>query len=122
MMLTMLNPFAAKATPIDGKTAMSLVASEDALLVDVREPSELSQGGRARDAVNIPLAALARQANPARPDCHPSLRTDRAVILYCATGSRSSMAGKVMRALGYAKVYDMGPLSAWAAAGGKVAR
>ena len=34
----------------------------------------------------------------------------------------SPAAVEVMRALGYAKVYDMGPLTTWAAAGGKIAR
>ncbi|SFC92376.1 rhodanese-like domain-containing protein [Tropicimonas isoalkanivorans] len=120
MLLTVLNPFAAKATHVDGETAISMVESENAVLVDVRDASELDGGQKAQGAINIPLAALNHRANPRDPACDPALRRDRPIVLYCATGARSGMAGKVMRALGYEKVYDMGPLGAWANAGGMV--
>lgn len=121
MLLTLLNPFAAKAAPIDGPAALEMVRSRSAILVDVREPSELSQGLRAKGAINVPLGTLKQRADPEAPSCEPALRGDQAVILICASGARSGMAGKVMCGLGHKEVYDLGAIEAWRAAGGDMA-
>ena len=122
MLLTLLNPFGAKADPVDGVTAVSMVKSNKAILIDVREPSELAQGGRAKGAINVPVSALATRADPNNAQCEPSLKQGAPIILYCATGARPGIAGKVLRKLGHETVYDLGSLGAWANAGGKIAR
>jgi len=60
----------------------SLMADHQALLVDVREPSEYGSG-HIPGAINIPLRKLARNLN--------KIPSDRPVVLYCTTGYRSSM-------------------------------
>jgi hypothetical protein len=60
----------------------SLMADHQALLVDVREPSEY-RSGHIPSAINIPLRMLARNLN--------KIPSDRPVVLYCTTGYRSSM-------------------------------
>jgi len=122
MLLTLLNPFGAKAESLDGVTAVSMVKSGKAVLLDVRDPSELAQGGRASGAINVPLSALAKRADPKTSQCEPALREGRPIILYCATGARSGMAGKLLRKLGHETVYDLGSISTWSNAGGKLAR
>ncbi|SNS15855.1 rhodanese-like domain-containing protein [Tropicimonas sediminicola] len=122
MLLTLLNPFGAKAEPLDGAAAVSMVKAGKAVLLDVREPSELEQGGRARGAINVPISALERRADPDSPHCEPALKRGAPVILYCASGARSGMAGKVLRKLGHQTVYDLGPITAWSAAGGRLDR
>jgi rhodanese-related sulfurtransferase len=42
------------------------------------------------------------------------------VILYCASGGRSALAGKTLKDLGYEKVYNLGAFKDWAESGGKV--
>lgn len=122
MLLTMLNPFAASGEVIDGARARTLVKQSAAVLVDVREPQEVRQGGQASGAINLPLGELAQRATPATPTCHPDLGTGRPVIVYCATGARSGMAAKILKKLGHAEVYNMGSLAAWTSAGGAVQR
>jgi rhodanese-related sulfurtransferase len=121
MLLTLLNPFAAGGDVIDGAAAKDLVKSDGAVLLDVREAQEI-QGGRAQGAVHVPLSALASRANPSSPQCEPALAKGKPVIIYCASGARSGMAAKMLKKLGHEKVYNLGSLSAWMNAGGKLTR
>ncbi len=122
MLMTFLNPFGAKAEALDPVTAVSMVKKGKAVLIDVRDPGELVQSGRAVGALNIPLGQIGQKADPKNAACPSELKTNVPIILYCATGSRSGMAGKVLRKLGYETVYNIGSLSAWQGAGGKVVR
>ncbi|RYH09056.1 rhodanese-like domain-containing protein [Tropicimonas sp. IMCC6043] len=121
MFLTMFNPFAPGADRIDPVEAITMVKNGKAVLVDVREANEFA-GGRAKGAINLPMGDLARRADPASPACEPALKNGRAVILYCASGARSGMAGKMFRKFGHESVFDLGGLNAWANAGGKLER
>ena len=42
---------------------------------------------------------------------------DKAVVLYCASGGRSALGGKVLRELGYKSVYNAGAFKDLAEAG-----
>ncbi|WP_116131305.1 rhodanese-like domain-containing protein [Tropicimonas sp. IMCC34043] len=121
MLLTLLNPFARSPDAIDAAAAQTLLATRDALLIDVRGPDEMAQG-TAQGAINLPLGTLAHTADPASPNVHPALRKDRPLILFCASGSRSAMAGKLLLKLGYGEVYNLGSIAAWQSAGGKVVK
>ena len=72
-----------------------------ATVVDVRSEAEF-RGGAYRGAINVPLRALA-----SRLDRIPK---DRPVVVYCASGSRSAMAARVLRRSGYADVSNAGGL------------
>ncbi len=85
---------------ISGPEARKLV-SEGALFVDVRNPPEL-QGGRNREAKNIPLGDLKGRMGELGSK-------DRPIILCCASGTRSAMAGRMLKSAGYTKVYNLGP-------------
>ncbi|MBI3130791.1 MAG: rhodanese-like domain-containing protein [Acidobacteria bacterium] len=61
-------------------------------IIDVRTPSEF-QGGHAPGSRNIPLDQLEARIS--------ELDRSRPVILCCATGSRSGMATRWLRSLGY---------------------
>ena len=45
---------------------------------------------------------------------------DKTVILYCASGGRSALGGKVLKDMGYAQVYNLGAFKDWADSGGPV--
>ncbi len=96
------------ARPIGVAVARKLVRS-GALLVDVREPSELAQTGRLAGAVNRPMSDFANEAE--------ALPRDRPIILYCRSGRRSAIAGDILGSLGFTEIYNLGGFEA-AARGG----
>lgn len=116
------RPAAVSISQISGVDAVSGTKSGKLTLIDVREPGEVSKSGKARGALHIPLMTLNSKADPGNPDFHPDLDMDKPVVLYCASGARSQMAAKTLLKLGYQSVYNLGPLSNWSAAGGRIAR
>jgi molybdopterin/thiamine biosynthesis adenylyltransferase/rhodanese-related sulfurtransferase len=72
----------------------------DAVFLDVREPSEWDLG-HVPNALHIPRAQVAGKIQQAIPD-----KSTR-VVVYCARGSRSAVAGAEMRALGYEHVENL---------------
>jgi hydroxyacylglutathione hydrolase len=85
--------------------ASALAAGPDVQLVDVREPSETA-GGIVPGARLIPLARLTAVLD--------TVRRDAPVIVYCASGYRSSIAASVLAEAGFADVSDLlGGYRAW---------
>jgi phage shock protein E len=95
---------------IDGPAARALLASvpaSRAVLLDVRTLEEYAEAHIA-GAKLLPYDAIdAAQARAAILD------KDAVVIVYCRSGRRSAIAAEALLALGYSKVYDLGPISAW---------
>jgi rhodanese-related sulfurtransferase len=104
---------------ISGKEAQELVA-KGALLVDVRDGTEVAATGKAAGAIHIPRGILEFKADPTSPTADPHFSTDKTVILHCASGGRAALAGKLLKDMGYEKVYNLGGLKDWVEAGGKV--
>lgn len=104
---------------IDTNTAKDLI-SQGALLLDVRDAVELQQSGRAQGAHHIPRGMLEFRADDALQSHDPELRKDRAIVLYCAAGGRAALAGKLLKDMGYANVYNVGGLVDWINGGGEV--
>lgn len=101
---------------ITADEARRLIDDEGALLVDVRDAPELA-AGKLRDSVNISRGMLEFRADDATPYHNPELRRDRPVILYCASGGRSALSGKVLHDMGYERVYNLGGFKDAAEAG-----
>ncbi|MGQ0624217.1 MAG: rhodanese-like domain-containing protein [Sporichthyaceae bacterium] len=75
-----------------------------AVLVDLREPSELAENGRIPGAVHVPRGLLEWKADPAGPAPQmPTNLSDR-VILHCAGGGRSALAALALQEMGYTNV------------------
>ena len=104
---------------ISGKEAQEMVA-KGALLVDVRDGTEVAATGKAAGAVHVPRGWLEFKADPESPGHDKSFSRDRAVILHCASGGRAALAGKLLKDFGYDKVYNLGGFKDWVEAGGKV--
>ena len=66
---------------------------------DVRSPAEFASGN-APGSINIPLNEL--------PSRLVELPKDRDVVVFCASGSRSSMAKMVLKTKGFQKVHNAG--------------
>jgi rhodanese-related sulfurtransferase len=88
--------------------ARKLVAKEDALLVDVRDGTELARTGKLKGATHVSRGMIEFRADTDAPSHDPQFRKDRPVVLYCASGGRSALAGKVLKDMGYTKVHNLG--------------
>ncbi|WP_282119957.1 rhodanese-like domain-containing protein [Ruegeria atlantica] len=104
---------------IDTIKAKELIG-QGALLLDVRDAVELQQTGRAQGAHHIPRGMLEFRADDTLKSHDPELRKDRAIVLYCAAGGRAALAGKLLKDMGYEKVYNIGGLPDWVNGGGEV--
>ncbi|UYO44086.1 rhodanese-like domain-containing protein [Rhodopseudomonas palustris] len=93
---------------------------QGALVIDVRDAPEVGNTGKVAGAVNISRGMLEFRADPDSPFYDKHLAKDRPVIVYCASGGRSALAGKVLKDLGYEKVFNLGAFKDWAEAGGAV--
>jgi len=91
------------------------------LLLDVRDMPELVKSGRAEGAHHISRGMLEFRADPDLPSHDSALRKDRAIVLFCASGGRAALAGKLLCDLGYEQVYNLGGFSDWVDGGGVVA-
>jgi rhodanese-related sulfurtransferase len=80
----------------------------NALVVDVRDPSEVQQSGKVKGAVNVSRGMLEFRADPDSPYHNPAFARDKPVLVYCASGGRSALAGKTLKDLGYANVFNAG--------------
>lgn len=104
---------------IDAVTAQHKMA-QGALLLDIRDSTELEKMGRAEGSHHVPRGMLEFRADPASPYYDPQLRPDRPVVLHCASGGRAALAGKLLKDMGYAEVYNLGGFKDWKDGGGPV--
>ncbi len=114
-MLAAAHAAVPKVTPAD---AARLVETADALIVDVRDGTEVAASGKVKGALAVARGSLESRADPDSPNHNPAFRRDRPVILYCAGGGRAALAGKTLRDMGFADVRNLGGFKDWTAAGG----
>jgi rhodanese-related sulfurtransferase len=90
----------------------------DALLVDVREPTERAETGSIPGSVEAPRGMLEFFADPTSPYHRDELNPGRRIIVHCASGARSALAAATLQDLGYERVAHLdGGLKAWKEAG-----
>lgn len=107
-----------KAVPrIGPDDAARLMAEGKAVVVDVRDPSEVQASGKIKGAINVSRGMLEFRADPESPYHDKSFERDKTVILYCASGGRSALGGKALQDLGYRDVRNLGAFKDWADAG-----
>jgi molybdopterin/thiamine biosynthesis adenylyltransferase/rhodanese-related sulfurtransferase len=81
--------------------------NQEIVLVDVREKHEWNEG-HIPGALHVPRGYLELQVEEAVPD------KEKTVVLYCAGGVRSLMAGTTLQQMGYKNVISMsGGFGAW---------
>lgn len=82
--------------------------SAGALVVDVRDGTEVAASGKVKGAVAVSRGLIEFKADPESPMHDPAFRRDRPVVVYCASGGRSALAGKLLRDMGYSDVRNLG--------------
>jgi len=100
--------------------AREMMAKGKTLVVDVRDAPELEKSGKVAGAVHHSRGMLEFRADPESPYYDKSFARDKTIIIYCASGGRSALAGKVLKDMGYGQVYNMGAFKDWADSGGAV--
>ena len=113
---------AANATvpAITPEEAKPLIEAGEALVIDVRDAPEVEASGLVRGALHISRGMLEFRADPASPFHDSRLDPAKTVIVYCASGGRSALAGKALKELGYQDVRNLGGFKDWAESGGAV--
>ena len=77
--------------------------SNGAMIVDVRTPGEFG-GGHYNGAINIPLDKISKNISKMGSK-------DRSVIVYCASGARSSSAAGILKKSGFNNVCNAGSIA-----------
>jgi rhodanese-related sulfurtransferase len=106
---------------IDGisvPSALGLQDDQEVVFVDIREGSERAQGHIPGD-VHAPRGHLEFLADPEFPRHNAALVQDKMLVLYCATGGRSTLAAKTLHDMGFPRACSLvGGMAAWKAADG----
>lgn len=113
-LLSEANAAVPRLSPSEAKEKMQ---SGHALIVDVRDPTEVQQTGKLKGAVNVSRGMLEFRADPASPYHEPAFQKDRTILLHCASGGRSALAGKTLQDMGYTAVFNIGGFKDLAEAG-----
>lgn len=99
-----------KIPPVTPTEAMGLIRNDFAVLVDVREESEVKEG-MAEPAQWMPLGKIKANA-PEWQALLAKTPKDKQIVFYCARGRRAGEAAELTTALGY-KSGNMGGYSEW---------
>ena len=113
-LLAKANAAVAKLSPAE---ALEKMKSGNVLVVDVRDPPEVQQTGKLRGAVAVSRGMLEFRADAEMPSHNPAFQKQKTILVYCASGGRSALAGKRLKDMGYSDVYNIGGFKELADAG-----
>jgi rhodanese-related sulfurtransferase len=116
-MMEAANAAVPRITPMQ---AREMIAKGNTLVVDVRDAPEVEKSGKVAGALHVSRGMLEFRADPESPYYDKNFAKDKTVILYCASGGRSALSGKVLKEMGYDQVYNLGAFKDWAEGGGLV--
>ncbi len=98
--LTVIDYQQANYREISSKDAAELIRNIAPLVLDVRTPGEYRRG-HLKDSVLIPLQQLQARL----PEIAGN--RDQDVLIYCATGNRSTVAAKILIDSGFKRIYNL---------------
>lgn len=116
-MMEAANAVVPKISPAEAK---EMIAKGNTLVVDVRDSAEVANSGKVPGAVNVSRGMLEFRADPESPYHDKAFDKAKTVIVYCASGGRSALSGKVLKDFGYANVFNLGGFKDWVDSGGAV--
>src|SRR3974390_2204783 len=116
-MMDAANAAVPRITPAQ---ARDMIAQGNALIVDVRDALEVEKSGKIAGAVNVSRGLLEFFADPDSPSHNKSFAKNKNVIVYCGSGGRAALSGKVLKDMGYERGYNLGGFKGWAESGGAV--
>jgi rhodanese-related sulfurtransferase len=116
-MLAAANASVPKISPQD---AAALMKGGNVLVVDVRDGTELQAAGKVQGAKHVARGMIEFRADPESPYHDKDFNRDKTVLVYCASGGRSALAGKTLKDMGYKDVRNIGGFKDWVESGGAV--
>jgi rhodanese-related sulfurtransferase len=116
-MIETANAAVPKITPAQ---AREMIGKGNALVVDVRDAPEVQASGKVAGAVHVSRGMLEFRADPESPAHDKNFARDKAVILYCGSGGRAALAGKLLKDMGYGQVFNVGSFKDWVESGGAI--
>jgi len=116
-LLAAANASVPKISPAE---AAALIGAANVLVVDVRDALEVQNAGKIRGAKHVSRGMIEFRADPASPYHDQAFHPDKTVLIYCASGGRSALAGKSLQDLGYKDVRNLGGFKDWVESGGAV--
>src|SRR4030088_1916384 len=117
LMMEAANATVPRITPAQ---AREMIAKGNTLVVDVRDGPEVEKSGKIAGAVHVSRGMLEFRADPESPYHDKNFAEDKTVILYCASGGRPALAAKVLKDMGFGKVYNVGAFKDWVESGGAI--
>ena len=94
--------------------AAELQRLDAAILIDLRDVRELQKMGIVPRAFHAPRGMLEFWVDPDSPYHKPVFRTDKKLVLFCASGPRSALAARTLQDMGMDNVLDMdGGFTEW---------
>jgi rhodanese-related sulfurtransferase len=106
---------------LDVETVKGLLARDDVVLIDIRDPRELEREGRMPGAIHCTRGMLEFWIDPESPYAKPFFQEDKTFVFFCAGGWRSALAAKTAHDMGLTPVAHMaGGFGAWKQTGGPV--
>ena len=70
--------------------------------------------------MHVSRGLLEFRAVPDSPSHDKNFAKDKNVILYCGSGGRAVLGGKLLKDMGYERVYNLGGFKDWVDSGGAV--
>ncbi|MBF6647146.1 rhodanese-like domain-containing protein [Methylobacter sp. BlB1] len=87
--------------------AVAKMNDGEAVVIDVREPNEITQG-HIENAINTPLSKLPEHLSKLAP------HKGKPVLIACQTGARAASAGKILSKAGFEQVFVItGGMQSW---------
>lgn len=94
--------------------AAELQRLDAAILIDLRDVRELQRMGTVPGAFHAPRGILEFWVDPDSPYHKPVFRTDKKLVMFCASGLRSALAARTLQDMGMENVLDMdGGFTEW---------
>lgn len=104
-----------KVVGVSPTEAQGLLNNDFAVMVDVREDSEIQESGMAAPAKHIPMSKI-EAGDPAWKEFVANTPKDKQIIFYCAKGGRAGRAADLIAKEGF-RSSNMGGFQTWVDAG-----
>jgi rhodanese-related sulfurtransferase len=99
---------------------INLITNNDTVIIDVREESEVINYGLIKEAIHIPRGLIEFKLSPNSLNNSVEIKENTNILVYCAGGYRSALAGKTLIELGFSNVFNIGGFDEWINSGGEI--
>jgi rhodanese-related sulfurtransferase len=116
-MMDAANASVPRIAPSD---AREMIAKGNTLVLDVRDGTEVAATGKIAGALHVSRGLLEFRADPDSPAHDKNFNEDKTILVYCGSGGRAALSGKLLKDMGYNHVYNLGGFKDWVDSGGEV--